>query len=194
MNAIIFNSPFFSLIVKSILLQIKLKYKLNFFTILLLLLSFISVAQAQNENRKELPDLELKTLNDKVTKLKEHIKEGEISYIIFWSTSCLPCKKQLNNLADIYLDLKEKYKLNVIAININDSKSLTDIKKMVEGNSWEYNFLYDPDNASYKAFDFNMVPMSLLIDKKSKVALTQSHYKEGDEDIIIEEIKNLLKE
>lgn len=167
---------------------------IGFFGVLLMLLSCSFAAQAQNAERNNLPDMELKTMDGQSVKLKDFVKEGEITYITFWATWCSPCKKELDNLVDLYPEWKENYKVNIIAVSVDDARTMSKVKGTVDAKGWEYTVLCDPNQIAYQALNFQSVPQAFLLDKNGKIAASHTGYKDGDEVTLEEEIKHLSEE
>ena len=56
-----------------------------------------------------LPNLTLTDMNGKQVNVADLGKTGKITVLDFWATWCVPCKKELNNINDVYDDWKKKY-------------------------------------------------------------------------------------
>jgi thiol-disulfide isomerase/thioredoxin len=109
-------------------------------------------AQAQDKDKKglekilgehRLPELSLNDMNGKKVNVADLGKTGKITVIDFWATWCVPCKKELNNINDIYEDWQKKYNVSVVAVSIDDSRSITKVKPYAEGQRWSYDILLD---------------------------------------------------
>ena len=73
------------------------------------LLSFALFTKAQKEIQT-MPNLVLKDMEGKSKNMADYSKSGKITIISFWATWCSPCKKELNNMHELYDDWKAKYK------------------------------------------------------------------------------------
>src|ERR1041385_9544075 len=58
---------------------------------------------------KTLPSVTLSDINGKQVNVAGYGKSGKITVLSFWATWCVPCKKELTNLADLYTEWKSKY-------------------------------------------------------------------------------------
>ena len=87
---------------------------------------------------KTLPDISLTDVNGKKINLADYSKSGKITILDFWATWCIPCKKELNNIAEIYADWQKKYNAQVVAVSIDDSRASSKVKPYVEGQRWDY--------------------------------------------------------
>lgn len=162
----------------------------HLFTTLLFILPLLS-AIAQNE--KDLPSLVLKDLDGKEVNIRDVVKEGRITIIDFWATWCTPCKKELENLNELLEDWSDKYKVDLIGITIDNATNAVKVKPYVNGKGWEFPVLLDVNSDSKRSFNFSNIPFTVIIDQNKKVAYSHTSYIEGDELILEEEIKKLVK-
>ncbi len=170
-----------------------------FFALVLVLPVFLT--QAQNEKtplekvigEKTLPAITLANVNGKQVNVADYSKSGKITVLSFWATWCVPCKKELTNIADVYAEWQKKYNMQIVAVSIDDSRSSTKVKPTVEGQRWEYEVLLDVNQDLKRQMNIQSVPFTVLVDANGKIAYTHSGYVDGDEFILEEEIQKLSK-
>lgn len=173
--------------------------KKPFFTLVLLLASFLTYAQNEKTpvekvmGEKTLPSISLNDMNGQKVDVSSYGKSGKITVLSFWATWCVPCKKELTNMAEVYDEWKKKYNLQIVAVSIDDSRSATKVKPAVEGQRWEYDVLLDVNQDLKRQLNIQSVPFTLLVDANGKIVYTHSGYVDGDEYILEEEIQKLLK-
>ncbi len=168
--------------------------------VLVLALSMLA-AKAQDDKKgiekvlgeKTLPSITLTDMNGKKVNVADYGKSGKITVISFWATWCVPCKKELTNLADLYDEWKKKYNLQVIAVSIDDSRSTSKVKPVVDGQRWEYEVLLDVNQDLKRQLNVPSVPFTLLVDANGKIVFMHNGYTDGDEYVLEEEIKKLVK-
>jgi peroxiredoxin len=142
---------------------------------------------------KTLPNLTLPDMNGKQVNLAELGKSGQIIVLDFWATWCIPCKKELNNINELYDDWKKKYNLKVVAVSIDDSRSSTKVKPYADSQRWTYDVLLDANQDLKRELNIQSVPFTVLVDANGKIVYTHSGYTEGDENILEDAIQSLKK-
>lgn len=142
---------------------------------------------------KTLPSVVLNDVNGKKVDVADYGKSGKITIISFWATWCVPCKKELTNMADLYDEWQKKYNLQIVAVSIDDSRSTTKVKPYVDGQRWTYDVLLDTNQDLKRQLNIQSVPFTVVVDAKGKVVFMHSGYTDGDEYVLEEEIQKLLK-
>ena len=177
---------------------------ISVFIVLLALTVPLSSAQAQDTAKAKkglekilgehtLPTLTLRDMNGKEVNVADLGKTGKITVLDFWATWCVPCKKELNNINEIYDDWKKKYNAVVIAVSIDDSRSITKVKPYADGQRWSYDILLDVNQDLKRQLNIQSVPFTLVLDQSGKIVYTHSGYTEGDENILEEAIAAMAK-
>lgn len=164
-------------------------------------LSVSLLSSAQDEKKgiekvlgeKSLPSVELVDINGNKVNVAELGKNGHPVVLSFWATWCVPCKKELSNLAEMYEEWKQKYHVEIVAISIDDSRSTTKVKPYVEGQRWEYQVLLDINQELKRSLNIQSVPFTVMTDANGKIVYTHSGYVEGDEYVLEEELQKVAK-
>jgi thiol-disulfide isomerase/thioredoxin len=148
----------------------------------------VAAASAQN---KSLPNVNVKTLEGQTYNVQELAKSGKITIISFWATWCSPCKKELDAIKEYYGEWKEKYGIELVAVSVDDTRTGAKVPAMVQEKGWEYRILLDPNAEFQKAANIQVVPHTLMLDKKGNVVFEHSGYTPGDESELEEKIKEV---
>lgn len=154
----------------------------QFFYLLVLLLSINITAQ------ETLPSAEIKTLDGTSTSLQELGKNNDIIVISLWATWCLPCKNELDAINDVYTDWQDETGVKVYAVSVDDSRTVSRVKPLVNGKAWDFEILLDTNNDLKRELGAATVPLTLII-KNGKIVYRHSGYTPGAEDELFEEIK-----
>lgn len=166
-----------------------MKKSIAFFFILnLFLLSFQSFSQESNNS---LPSVEIKTMDNRIFNTAELNNDGKPMIINFWATWCSPCKRELNNIAEMYQDWQEETGVKLVAISIDDTRNMGKVAPYVNGKAWDYEVYLDPNGDFKRAMGVNNVPHSFLLNGNGEVVWQHNSYAEGDEYHLYEMIKKL---
>ena len=92
--------------------------------LLLFVLALSAGVQAQ-----DIPSISLKDLDDQTIDTRAFVEEAEGPVLFcFWATWCSPCKRELNNYADLYPDWQEETGVELVAVSIDDPRSMMRVK------------------------------------------------------------------
>jgi len=145
---------------------------------------------AQN---RSLPSIDIKTLNGRTINTKSLENNGKPIVISFWATWCVPCKKELNAIAEVYEDWQEETGVKLVAISIDDTRSMSKVAPYVNASDWEYEVYLDPNGDLKRAMGVQQVPHTFLLNGENKIVWQHRTYVDGDEEELFEEIKKLAK-
>ena len=152
---------------------------------ILFILSFLfSYSQGQ------LPDVELNTLDGKKVKLIEQLNEEGPTIISLWATWCVPCLKELDAISEVYEDWQSETNVKLIAISIDDSRTVKRVKPLINGKGWDYEILLDVNTDLKRALNATNIPLTIIV-KDHKIVYEHMSYVPGAEDELYDKIKNL---
>lgn len=153
----------------------------NFFYIFCLVISL--GLNAQNP----LPDVNLKTLMGKTISTTEISNNNKLMVISLWATWCVPCKNELDAIAEVYEDWVDDTGVSLFAVSIDDSRTSKRIKPMINGKDWEFEILLDENSDLKRAFGVSTVPFTVLI-KNGKIVYKHTGYTPGYENELYDQI------
>jgi thiol-disulfide isomerase/thioredoxin len=111
--------------------------------------------------------------------------------VSFWATWCSPCKKELNNINEIYDEWKTKYNLELVAVCTDNARNVSKVKPYVDGQGWDYEIVMDVNQDLQRLMNIVQIPHTFLIDQNGHIVYQHSGYVEGDEFMLEEKIKAL---
>ena len=152
-----------------------------------LLCFFALQLAAQN---KSMPAVEVKDIEGQTINLSS-LNDGKIRVYSFWATWCSPCKKELDAIHDYYSEWQEKYGVELVAVSVDDARSMPKARTTAEEKGWEYRILFDPTKALQNAAGVASVPYTFLVDGKGNIVFEHTGYAPGDELELEERIKEL---
>ncbi|OUS03447.1 thiol:disulfide interchange protein [Flavobacteriales bacterium 33_180_T64] len=154
----------------------------NTITLCFLILSLSVFSQNQ------VMDTSLKTLEGESTNLKEITKNNDLVIITLWATWCVPCKNELDAINDVYEDWKEETNVELVAVSIDDSRTVNRVKPLINGKDWDYTILLDTNNDLKRALNTSTVPFTIIL-KNGKIVYRHTGYTPGSEEMLYEELK-----
>ncbi len=141
-----------------------------------------------------LPDLTLYDINGNKVNIADYAKDGKIQVFSFWATWCVPCKEELNNIAEIYEEWKTDYDVEIIAVSIDDAKTKANVKAYAEGQGWTFTVLLDTNKDLQRLLSGQSVPFTVISDKSGNIVDKHTGYIEGDEYELEDKIAKLSKQ
>lgn len=115
---------------------------------------------------KDLPNFELKTLDNQLIEKKDILNKPTL--INFWFTQCSPCVEEIPKLNR----LKQKYadKVNFIAITFDKENELSDFLTKTE---FDFTQVLDAENY-INEIGISAYPKNIFIDKNGKIRLIEN--------------------
>ena len=157
-------------------------------TVLALIIN-ISLIYSQERN---LPNIEVKTLDGNSFNIQELENDNNPIVISFWATWCSPCKRELNTYMDYYGDWQDETGVKIVAVSIDDSRSTNRVSPYIMSSGWEFEILLDPAGDFKRAMQVMNVPHTFLYNGNGELVWSHNNYAEGDEEELYEELLKLV--
>ena len=161
--------------------------------ILTFLAVVLSTAFSFSQESRSLPNVKVKTLQGDMFNIANLENDGAPIIISFWATWCKPCKKELNNIMEVYEDWQDETGVKLIAISIDDTRSMAKVAPYVNSTDWEYEVYLDPNGDLKRAMGVSTVPHTFLLNSKKEIIWEHRGYVDGDEDDLLDQIELLIK-
>lgn len=111
-------------------------------------LLLVGVLSIHHIAQQRLPNVTVQTLDGKKVDSRTFSNDGKPVIVNFWATWCAPCKKELNAIAEKYADWQARTGVKLIAVSIDDARSMARVKPYVSGQDWDYEVYLDPTATS----------------------------------------------
>lgn len=140
----------------------------------------------------ELPKINLTTLEGEAITLTEAAKSDGPVVISLWATWCVPCLKELDAISEVYEDWQDETNVKVLAVSVDDSRTVKRVKPLINGKGWDYTILLDTNNDVKRALGAATVPLTILV-KNGKIVYRHSGYSPGAENELYAKIQEYSK-
>jgi thiol-disulfide isomerase/thioredoxin len=151
--------------------------------VILLCLVFCVTTYSQND----LPNIELNTLDGTKITINDATNEDNVYIVSLWATWCVPCIKELDAISEVYTDWQDETNVQLVAVSVDDSRTVKRVRPLINGKSWDYEILLDTNNDLKRALGAATVPLTLLV-KDNKIIYKHSGYNPGSEFELYEKI------
>jgi len=158
----------------------------------LLLVSAFAFSSFAGDGDK-IPAATLKKLDGSKVNANTFSNDGKPMIISFWATWCKPCIAELNAIQDSYPDWVKETGVKLIAISIDDARSVAKVNPMVKTKGWIYDIYTDENQDFKRAMNVNNPPQTFLVDGKGNIVWSHTGFAEGDEDKLYENVKKVAK-
>jgi cytochrome c biogenesis protein CcmG/thiol:disulfide interchange protein DsbE len=161
-------------------------------TRILFLFLFLSVnVFAQKDAKRELPKVDIKTSDGKTVNTTMFDNGGKPIIIDFWATWCKPCVEELNTIHEVYKDWQKETGVKLIAISVDDARTMQRVAPFVNGKGWAYESYIDPNGDFKRAMNVNMPPQTFVLNANREIVWEHVGFTEGNEDELYEAVKKV---
>ncbi len=120
-------------------------------------------------------------------------KNGKPTILLFWLTTCYPCRMELNAIKKIYPQWKEEADFNFVVISTDFQKNYENFVGRVEKENWAWDTFHDTHREFRKVLPgaLNGLPQTFVFDKNGEIAYHKRKYSSGDEHKLFDVVKEL---
>lgn len=134
---------------------------------------------ARAGEKASVPNFVLKNLDGKDVSLEALRAKGPV-ILDFWATWCKPCLRELPHVEDLRKEYGEQG-LQVVAISIDDTRSLPKVKSYVKTHRYGFEVLLDTNKRTLRLLQGSNVPYLIVVAPTGENLYTHSGYRDGDE-------------
>lgn len=139
---------------------------------------------------QQIPSVSLQDVAGKAVPTTSLIDHKTPFVVSIWMTTCKPCLKELDTLAEELPDWDGGFPLRIYAVSMDDSRSTKRAVAMAQGRDWEgITPLFDVNADLRRALNVSSVPQVFVYDKEGKLFWTHIGYRPGDEQELLNQVR-----
>ena len=144
----------------------------------------------QRFEAKEAPDFTLPSLTGgESISLQDY--RGEVVYLTFWASWCVPCRQEMPYLAQLWQRHKDSG-LQVIGINVEEDA--TTARQFAEELQLPFPLVQDQDRAVSKLYRVPGFPTHFIVDRRGRIRFSGLGFNLADVAAVSQEVQTLLQE
>ncbi len=157
-----------------------------------IMLPVISIAQSTQKANFPIPDCQIKTIDGSSFNTATFNTAHQQPFVIcFWQSCCSNNLNFMDSFNDLYEDIVEDIPFKVYAVSVDDSRSSSKVKSMVNGKGWGFEFYLDPNSDFKRAINVSLTPHCFVFDKNGNLIWQKSSFLQGDEYLIEEVLESI---
>lgn len=146
---------------------------------------------AQSLLNTKVPGIQVKTLDGTTVNTSRFSNSGKPFILDFWATWCKPCVAEMDAIEEDIDDWKKETGVKVIAVSVDDTRTMSKVSPFVKEKGWDYEFYLDPNQDFQHAMQVINVPCTFIIDGEGKIAFVHNSYMEGDSKKLHEALRKI---
>lgn len=135
------------------------------------------------------PNAIVKDLSGNSIQMGDVLKD-DVVIVSFWATWCKPCQNELDALAEIEDTWADR--LRVVAISIDDARSVARVRSTVKAKMWPYEVYTDENSELAKSLNISSIPFVMIVDD-GKTVYSHTGYTPGSERLLVEKALSFIK-
>ena len=155
----------------------------------------VSTSRQKNKINSSFPfDISMTNAKKEVFNSEKTLaNNGKPTVVLFWLTTCYPCRMEMNAIKKVYPNWKEEADFNLVAISTDFKKNYNNFIKRVEKEEWPWETFHDTNREFRLVMPgaLNGLPQTFIFDKNGEIAYHKRKYSSGDEIKLFEKVKEL---
>ncbi|MFQ5447155.1 MAG: TlpA family protein disulfide reductase [Saprospiraceae bacterium] len=156
---------------------------------------FSETSRPASEIKSTFPyDIALRTADgDTLNSSSVFVQNGRPTVLMFWLTTCVPCRYELAAAAKKYEAWQQDTPFNLYAISVDFPKNYGSFVKRVNDSAWPFPAYHDLNREFRLVMPgaLNGLPQSFVLDKDGNIVRHKRKYSIGEEDELFNFIKTL---
>lgn len=137
-----------------------------------------------------LPDVKPSRLGT-ATPLALQSLRGQVVYVDFWASWCVPCRLSMPALDKLYQRFRER---GFTVVGVNKDVAARDAQGFAERVKVSFPLVSDGDDAVARAFDVKAMPSGYLVDRRGVVREVHRGFTESTAQALQRQVEKLVEE
>ena len=120
-----------------------------------------------------------------------HDFQGQVVYLTFWASWCLPCRQEMPYLAQLWQRHREAG-LQVLGINVEEDAAAA--QEFAREHNLPFPLAHDLDRTISKLYRVPGFPTHFIVDRRGKIRFSGLGFTLADAAAVSQEIETLLQE
>ena len=118
---------------------------------------------------------------------------GKPTVVLFWLTTCYPCRMEMAAIQKKYDSWKQELDFNLVAVSTDFPQNYPNFLKRVEESKWPFGAYHDTNREFWKVLPggLNGLPQTFVFDPKGEIVYHSRKYSTGDEDKLFAKLKEI---
>ncbi len=152
--------------------------------------SAASLTADTSQTNNSTTDFTLSDVDGKSVHLSDY--NGQVVLLDFWATWCIPCEAEIPHLEKMYLEHKQEGFV-VLAIAMDGPETVANVAPFARRYNLTIPVLLDEETRVVAIYNpKRTAPLSVLIDRKGKIARVRQGFNAGDEQLVEADVKQAL--
>ena len=150
---------------------------------------FLMASTAWAGQSSPAPDFALKSLSGNNVRLSE--LRGQVVLVNFWASWCGPCRQEMPLLDQLHNQYKP---LGFTVLGVNVEQNSDAARHYLKDLAVHFPVLLDSTNTASKAYDVQVMPTTVIVDRNGDVRYVHKGYAAGDEAKYQDVVRKLISE
>jgi cytochrome c biogenesis protein CcmG, thiol:disulfide interchange protein DsbE len=157
---------------------------------------YTETARPANGIKKTFPyDIDLQDTAGKVinSNLLFKNKKSKPTILLFWLTTCYPCRMELEAIQQAYPTWKKEVDFRMIAISTDFKDRFPQFTERVRQSNWSFEAYHDKNREFRYVMpgELNGLPQLFVLDAAGNITYHKRRYRPGDENELFEHLKKM---
>ncbi len=120
-----------------------------------------------------------------------HDYQGDVIYITFWASWCIPCRDEMPHLAQVW---RQNHDRGFQVIGINVDENAESARQFAREHNIAFPLAWDADRTVSKLYRVPGYPTHFVVDRRGKIRYSAVGFNEDDAAAVSQEVETLLLE